>query len=45
MRHSKSLSLFPVSSEISDLCEISDLLLQSNGIKFGDYIFNVCCVT
>jgi len=34
----------PMSSEISDLCEISDLLLfvcyfasQSEGIKFGDY--------
>jgi len=40
-----------VSSEISDLCEISDLLLfvsyfasQSKGIKFGDYLFEVCCV-
>ena len=40
----------PVSSEISDLCEISDLLLfvshfasQSNGIKIGDYFFDVCC--
>jgi len=36
------------SSEISDLCEISDLLLfvsyfasQSEGMKFGDYFFNV----
>jgi len=40
-----------VSSEISDLCEISDQLLfasyfasQSKGIKFGDYFFDVCCV-
>ena len=41
----------PVSSEISDLCEISELLLfvryfasQSEGIKFGIYLFDVCCV-
>jgi len=41
----------PVSSEIPDLCEISDLLLivsyfafQSKGMKFGDYFFDVCCV-
>jgi len=41
---------FPVSSEISDLCEISDLLFfisyfasQSKGIKFSDYFFDVCC--
>jgi len=40
-----------VSSEISDLCEISDLLFfvryfasQSKGIKFGVYFFDVCCV-
>ena len=40
-----------VSSEISDLCEISDLLLfvsysasQSEGMKFGDYFFDECCV-
>jgi len=39
----------PVSSEISDLCEISNLLLfvnyfasLSNGMKFGDYFFDVC---
>jgi len=39
----------PVSNEISDLCEISDLLLfvsyfasQSKIIKFGDYFFDVC---
>jgi len=41
----------PMSSEISDLCEISDLLLfvsyfpsQSKGIKFGVFFFDVCCV-
>jgi len=40
----------PVSSEISDLCEISDLLLfvsyfagQNKRIKFGNYFFDVCC--
>jgi len=40
----------PVSSEISDLCEISDLLFfvsyfasQSKRIKFGDY-FLMCVV-
>jgi len=40
-----------VSSEFSDLCEISDLLFfvsyfasQSKGIKFGDCFFDVCCV-
>jgi len=40
-----------VSSEISDLCEISDLLLfvryfasQSKELKFVDYVFDVCCV-
>jgi len=40
----------PVSSEISDICDISDLLLfvsyfasQSEGIKFGDY-FMICVV-
>jgi len=39
----------PVSSEISDLCEISDLLLffsyfasESKGIKFGNYFFDIC---
>ena len=39
----------PVSSEISDLCEISDLLLfvsyfasQSKGMKLGDCFFDVC---
>ena len=42
--------LNPVSSEISDLCENSDLLFfisyfasQTKGIKFGDYFFDVCC--
>ena len=42
------LELDPVSSEISDLCEISDLILfvgyfvsQSKGIKFGVYFFDV----
>jgi len=41
---------FAVSSEISDLCEISDLLLlfsyfasQNTEIKFGNYFFDVCC--
>ena len=41
----------PVSSEISDLCEMSDLLLlvsyfasQNKKIKFGNYLFDVCCV-
>jgi len=41
----------PVSSEISDLCEISDLLLflsyftsQNKEIKFDNTFFNVCCV-
>jgi len=41
----------PVSSEISDLCEIFDLLLfvsyfasQNKKIKFGDYFFDVCRV-
>jgi len=40
----------PVTSEISDLCEISDLILfvshfasQNKGIKFGNYFFDVCC--
>jgi len=41
----------PISSEISDLCKISDLLLflvnyfasQNKRIKFGDYFFHVCC--
>ena len=38
----------PVLSEVSDLCEISDLSLfvsyfasQSEGMKFGDYSFDV----
>jgi len=42
---------YSVSSEISDLCEISDLLLfvsyfafQSEEIKFDDHLFDVCCV-
>jgi len=42
---------FPVSSEISDLCQISDPLLfvsyfasQSKIIKFDDYCFDVRCV-
>ena len=46
-----SCSPVPVSSEISDLCVISDLLLflsyfssQSKGIKFGNYFFDVRCV-
>jgi len=41
----------PVSSEISDLCKLSDLLFfvsyfgsQSKGIQFGDTFFDVCCV-
>ena len=41
----------PVSSEISDLCEISELLLflscfasKSKRIKFGNYVFDVCRV-
>jgi len=41
----------PVSSEISYLCEISDLLLffsyfasQNNEIKSGNYFFDVCRV-
>jgi len=43
--------IYPVSSEISDLCEISDLLLffsyfasQNREIKPGNYFFDVCCV-
>jgi len=43
--------LLPVLSEISDLCEISDLKLflsyftsQNNEIKFANYFFGVCCV-
>ena len=42
--------LQPVSSEISDLCEISDLLLffsyfasQNKELKSGNYFFDVCC--
>jgi len=41
----------PVPSEISDFCEISDLLLffsyfasQNKEIKSGNYFFNVWCV-
>ena len=40
----------PVSSEISDLCEIPDLLFlsyfasQNKEIKSGNYFFDVCCV-
>jgi len=44
------LTLVPVSSEIFDLCEISDLWLfvsyfayQSKKTKFGVYFFDVCC--
>jgi len=40
-----------VSSEISDFCEISDLLLffsyfasQNKELKSGNYFFDVCCV-
>ena len=40
-----------MSSKISDLCEISDLLLfvsyfasQNKEMKFGVYFFDVCCV-
>jgi len=42
--------LNPVSSVISDLCEISDLILfvsyfasQNKEIKFGNYFSDVCC--
>jgi len=42
--------LLQVSSEIFDLCEMSDLFLhvsnfafQSNAINFGDEVFDVCC--
>jgi len=45
------ISYFQGSSEISDLCEISDLLIfvgnfasQIKGMKFGDYFFDVCCI-
>jgi len=41
----------PVSNEISDLCEIFDLVLffsyfasQNQEIKSGNYFFYVCCV-
>ena len=41
----------PESSEISDLCEISDMLLffsyfdsQNKELKSGNYFFDVCCV-
>ena len=40
----------PVSSGMSDLCDIYDLLLfvsyfasQSEGIKFGNHVFDVLC--
>jgi len=41
-----------MTSEISDLCKIYDLLFSvsyfasqsSKGIKFDDYFFDVCCV-
>jgi len=43
--------VFPVSSELSDLCEISDLLLffsyfasQNKDIMSGNSFFDVCCV-
>jgi len=36
----------PVSSEISDLLLfVSYFTSQSEGIKFGDYFFDVCCVS
>jgi len=41
----------PVSTEISDLCEISDLSLfvsyfasQSKGMKFGNNFVDLCCI-
>jgi len=47
----KFLNPDPLSSEISDLCEIPDLLLfvnyfasQNKKIKFGNYLFDVCFV-
>ena len=50
-KHAFQQWCYPVSSEISGLCEISDLLLlvsyfasQSKGIRFGVYFFDVCCV-
>jgi len=49
-RRNLRLLPFPVSSEISDLCEISDLLLflsyfasHDKEIKFGNY-FLICVV-
>jgi len=43
--------LQPVSSEIPDFCEISDLLLflscftsKNKEIRFGNYFFDVNCV-
>jgi len=43
-------TFYPVSSKISDLCEISDLSLffsyfasESKGIKFCNYFFDICC--
>ena len=46
----KILTLAPTSSEIFDLCEISDLLFfvsycasQNKEIKLGNYFFDVCC--
>jgi len=50
-RTSPKFYLTPVSSTISDLCEISDLLLffgyftsQNKETKSGNYFFAVCCV-
>ena len=49
VEHNPGCNKEPVSSEISDLCEISDLLLfvsyfHSKGIKFGVSFFDVCYV-
>jgi len=45
-----NLLIIPLSSEISDLCEIADLLLffsyfasQNKEIKSGNYFFDVSC--
>ena len=50
-RRGQNFCLIPVSSEISDLYEISDLLLflsyftsQNKEIKICNYFFGVCCV-
>jgi len=47
----RELCVEPVSSEVSDLSEISDLLLfvsyfasQNTEIKLGNHFFDVCCV-